>query len=555
MGSASKMAGRDERQHTGNRNQGGRKQGKAQGGHHHHGANKPVGTNAEQRKALAKVRSVITKDNASDEELLTMLVEHEMEPDKVIQQYYEADGTDGDWAVSTNKRDARKKKLESQEPPRQEHKQHRDQRENREQPRQAHQNGQPRREPREQRGAPNNRPAPAHNTAPANTWADKLRGDQPAPAQQQAPPMPTPMGDHPMGEPTLNAGLDQDALQFGGMPQDMMPPPTGMAPFQMAQLADAMQNQTHSNAPVQQPNETKIADLPESEVNSQTQIAGDLLRSSTMNKNLWSSLVDLWDKRHLVDLKLKPQPGTKRISVHAVVVAAASPTVAEALMSTKKDRDDDRNPPELLVHCDCQALEECVRFCYTGELRVSDDVLANLWYAGSVLEMREVLDLCINWAQTHIHAGNAHTINQLADQYHIPDLKAAVDRYVLTNMQKLVLEPDFVRQPLERITELLSSDDAKFDGELEVFYAVVRWIEHDKAGRAQYLSQLMNTVVRLPQLDFDELEKLEQVDIVAQDPGAQALMHNVYRYLAAPTQRRLAMDIPGSRPRTSMMPH
>ena len=49
-----------------------------------------------------------------------------------------------------------------------------------------------------------------------------------------------------------------------------------------------------------------------------------------------------------------------------------------------------------------------MRFCYTGELRVSDDVLANLWYAGSVLEMREVLDLCINWAQTHIHAGHIH---------------------------------------------------------------------------------------------------------------------------------------------------
>ena len=59
------MAGRDERQHTGNRNQGGRKQGKAQGGHHHNGANKPVGINAEQRKALAKVRSVIPKDKVS----------------------------------------------------------------------------------------------------------------------------------------------------------------------------------------------------------------------------------------------------------------------------------------------------------------------------------------------------------------------------------------------------------------------------------------------------------------------------------------------------------
>jgi len=510
------MAGRDNSgNQSGNTRNQGRRQGKPQG------QNSGKALTGEQRKALQKIRNVIPKEKASDEELLTMLVEHEMSSDKVVQQYYEvAESGENDWAVSTNRRDARKKKLESQE--------HKQPREHREQ-RPAHQNTAPRGQPREQ--------------------------------LPQA--LPTPMG-----EPAINASLNQDSIQFGGYntqdmtqpqtmfmpPEGLLPPPTGMPPFPMANLADPLQQQ--SNAPLQpgpQDPETKIADLPESDVNSQTHVHGDVLHSSTMSKNLWTSLVSLWDKRHLVDLKLKPQPGTKRISVHAVVVAAASPTVADALMSTKKDRDDDRNPPELLVHCDCQALEECVRFCYTGELRVSDDALANLWYAGSVLEMREVLDLCINWAQNNIHAGNAHTINALADQYHVPDLKAAVDRYVLTNMQKLVLENDFVRQPLERIIELLSSDDAKFDGELEVFYAVVRWIEHDKAGRAQYLSQLMNTAVRLPQLDFDELEKIEVTDLVANDATAMKMMHNVYRYLAAPTQRRLAMDIPGSRPRNSML--
>merc|ERR1711959_54215 len=114
--------------------------------------------------------------------------------------------------------------------------------------------------------------------------------------------------------------------------------------------------------------------------------------------NIWGALVTLWDNRQLVDLKLKPEPGNKRISVHAVVIAAASPTVADTLVKTKGENS--HNPPELLVHCETHALEECVRFCYTGELRVSDEALANLWYAASVLELREVLDLCCSWAQT-----------------------------------------------------------------------------------------------------------------------------------------------------------
>lgn len=62
---------------------------------------------------------------------------------------------------------------------------------------------------------------------------------------------------------------------------------------------------------------------------------------------------------------------------------------------------------------------------------------------------------------------------------------------------------------------------------------------------------------------------MELNELVASDPAAKSLMHDVYRwlairwftlfswvadrYLAAPTQRRLGMEIPGSRPRNSIL--
>eukprot|EP00658_Telonema_sp_P-2_P076647 TRINITY_DN674_c0_g1_i14.p1 TRINITY_DN674_c0_g1~~TRINITY_DN674_c0_g1_i14.p1 ORF type:complete len:300 (+),score=128.34 TRINITY_DN674_c0_g1_i14:111-1010(+) len=278
------------------------------------------------------------------------------------------------------------------------------------------------------------------------------------------------------------------------------------------------------------------------------------LSSSSAASDVYKrQLLNLWDKRELCDLRLKAEPGETRISVHSVIIAAASSTVSQALINSRRESNTNVNPPELLVHCDCAALEECVRFCYTGELRVSDDAIQSLWYAASVLELQEVLDLCVSWAQQHIHAGNALLINNLAEHYDIPDLKAAVDRYVLNNMQSLVKEADFLSQPIERVTQLLSSDDAKFDCELEVFEAVVRWISHNKPDRAQHLGHLMSNVVRLPQLDFDDLEKIEMNELVSNDLAAKSLMHNIFRYLAAPTQKRLAMDIPGTRPRTNML--
>eukprot|EP00656_Telonema_subtile_P051288 TRINITY_DN685_c0_g1_i1.p1 TRINITY_DN685_c0_g1~~TRINITY_DN685_c0_g1_i1.p1 ORF type:complete len:547 (-),score=158.91 TRINITY_DN685_c0_g1_i1:271-1911(-) len=516
------------------------------GANNHVGAKPNTQFSADQRKLLQKIRAVIPKDRASDEELMTMLVDQNMDTDRVVQQFFEAGNTESEWASVTSKSDKRKKKTELQTDTKPTAR-----------PTQPvnGQPGQPQRQPAAQRQAqPNRAPAqqtaaPAHRApADGNSWAARLRGPQaaaPAPPEPRAPqPLPMPqdnvMNGAPMNTAPQQSQSPASMLQFGsfesnfGMaPEPQFPPPQqGFMPPAAAQ---------------------KEGPFPEATVTSTTGRHGDVLVSNTQQNNIWTSLINLWDKRELCDLKLKPEPGETRISVHSVVIAAASSTVSQALINSRRESNSNVTPPELLVHCDCAALEECVRFCYTGELRVSDEAIQNLWYAASVLELREVLDLCVSWAQQHIHAGNALLINTLADQYQIPDLKAAVDRFVLNNVQSLVQEADFLSQPIERITELLSSDDAKFDCELEVFDAVVRWIEHDKVGRTGHLAHLMNTVVRLPQLDFDELEKVELNDLVGSDAKAKSLMHDVYRYLAAPTQRRLAMDIPGTRPRTNKL--
>ena len=43
--------------------------------------------------------------------------------------------------------------------------------------------------------------------------------------------------------------------------------------------------------------------------------------------------------------------------------------------------------------------------------------------------------------------------------------------------------------------------------------------------------------------------QVELNELVAVDAQAKSLMHDVYRYLAAPEQRRSAMSVPGTRQR------
>lgn len=130
---------------------------------------------------------------------------------------------------------------------------------------------------------------------------------QPSQPEPHPAPLPTPHKVNGSMDPSINESVNPD-LQFGGyntqdMPQQTMytegllPPPTG--------VTNTQPFPTPNNAPCQQAPPSEIANLPESEVTSQTIGKGDVLRSHTQQANVWKQLIQLWDKRELVDLKLK----------------------------------------------------------------------------------------------------------------------------------------------------------------------------------------------------------------------------------------------------------
>eukprot|EP00657_Telonema_sp_P-1_P009087 TRINITY_DN3258_c0_g1_i3.p1 TRINITY_DN3258_c0_g1~~TRINITY_DN3258_c0_g1_i3.p1 ORF type:complete len:198 (+),score=70.59 TRINITY_DN3258_c0_g1_i3:136-729(+) len=183
-------------------------------------------------------------------------------------------------------------------------------------------------------------PQPQHRPAPdqGNTWAARLRGPQ------AAAPVPEPRAPQPMQE--VN-GSSEQGIQFGSFTADQF----GMhAPEPLLPPVPQQQFLPLPGAP--QPSQKEQAPLPEAAVTSTSGRPGDVLRSQTQQSTIWKSLVDLWDKRELCDLKLKPEPGDVRISVHSVVIAAASVTVAQALINSRRESSTNVTPPELLVHCE-----------------------------------------------------------------------------------------------------------------------------------------------------------------------------------------------------------
>jgi len=272
------------------------------------------------------------------------------------------------------------------------------------------------------------------------------------------------------------------------------------------------------------------------------------------------NIVQLWDRRELCDLRLLPQPQgpypdseteNMCLSVHSVVIAAASSEIRQILGECVKTSG--QIPPDLVVHVEPRALEEMVRFMYMGEIRIHDDTVASIMHAAETLSVPRVMEIAVDYLKRNINAMNALSVSNLATDYHRQDLKLAVEGYLLSNISQLVQEPDFLQQPLERITELLGSDEANFQSEVDVFRAVCQWVRHD-SSRLGHFPDLLANVVRLPLMTSEQLlDEVEQEELVSNDQRAHGVVLNVYRYQAMPEARRGAMDIAGTRMRNPQM--
>jgi len=266
------------------------------------------------------------------------------------------------------------------------------------------------------------------------------------------------------------------------------------------------------------------------------------------------AIQELWGKRSLCDIRLigqNPNPSNPNrtcISVHSAVIAAASTEIEKILV--KSVQENGSLPPDLIIHVEPTALEEVVRFMYTGELRIHESTVKDIMHATETLGLGEAMELCVEFLSRSITSANALHVSDLATTFNRPELEQRIQSFLVLNISTLVHEQDFLEQPVERVKNLLASDEASFVSEVDVFQAVVRWTRHDLMHRAPQFAELLAETVRLPQMTPEQLmDDVEVEELVRADRAATQLVTDCYRYNSLPESRRATLDIPGKEPR------
>ena len=130
--------------------------------------------------------------------------------------------------------------------------------------------------------------------------------------------------------------------------------------------------------------------------------------------------------------------------------------------------------PEL----DAAALNAAVQFAYTGtiSLDTSDKDAALPLVAGlQLLDMAEAQETVETWIGAQLDPSGALRVRHTAERLHMGLLKAQADAYINTNFEAVTETEEWKMLPAEAVEEVLTRDELRPAGEINVFRALVRW--------------------------------------------------------------------------------
>ena len=227
--------------------------------------------------------------------------------------------------------------------------------------------------------------------------------------------------------------------------------------------------------------------------------ASDSSHSSTLLKGLYS----FYKEQKYCDVILKTSDEQK-IQVHRVVLASASRYFDSLFAGKFREAESDE---VVLPAVDGSIMNCLIEFAYTGNIHIDAENVLALLHASNYFGVDFVEKSCAEFLKLCIDDDSCLTILQIADTFALEHLREVAKRHALRNFTNASKGNGFLTLPCQLLKELLGSgeisvvDDDRSpcddEGEKVLLQAALKFVEHDRAGRVQFLHELVS-LIRLP---------------------------------------------------------
>ncbi|XP_055349056.1 kelch-like protein 41 [Paramacrobiotus metropolitanus] len=191
------------------------------------------------------------------------------------------------------------------------------------------------------------------------------------------------------------------------------------------------------------------------------------------------------------DVVLKGSDASSQgIPCHRSVLTVQIPTFGLPSRTTGKNPE----PVLLLANIDNRTLKELVTYAYTMDLRLSDDNVVPILIWAQFLQMIPVARMCWKYVKERLCLSNCLVVHALGFHHHNPRLASAALHFINPQFLSLSHCQEFLQMDAQQLAALIASDKVEVFNEDQVWEAVLRWLNYDRAGRMAHLAAILQNV-------------------------------------------------------------
>ena len=233
----------------------------------------------------------------------------------------------------------------------------------------------------------------------------------------------------------------------------------------------------------------------------------------------------LRSNRKLCDVVLKAED--LEICAHRAILSASSAYFLA--MFTNDMRESEQDVIEM-KDMTPSILSMLIDFTYTGEVAITVENVQEVLAVASLLQIKQVQDICCNFLKQQLDASNCLGIKNFAEANGCQQLTDVIENFARRNFPEVAASSEFLTNSWESIASLISSNDLNVKREEDVYQAILEWVKQNPSERAEHFPKLLDHV-HLPRMSIGFLmQEVDSEPLVKQSLHCRDLLDEAKRF-------------------------
>ena len=242
-------------------------------------------------------------------------------------------------------------------------------------------------------------------------------------------------------------------------------------------------------------------------------------------KETFKTLRSFTDNDQLCDVVIKC--GSKSFKCHRVVLACISDYFKAMFMGEMVES---RQMEVNMQNIDENVMEAIIRYAYNGKISFNIENVQSILYAASMLLIENVANACSDFMKEHLHPDNCVEVHAFAIIQNQEKLIKYAQDFLIDNFVEVSQRSNFGTVSPDVMQNLIGSDYLNVSNEIQVYEALMKWVEYDLENRKSYLPGLISKL-RLSQIETHYLmEKVASNELIRASHECRDLLHEAQYY-------------------------